>query len=71
MKEKIIEEIVRAINNIGLSKEEKAHLDTYVKETVEKYSSFIMLHEDIIKSDKELEELKKSVLKLLTGDLNV
>ena len=71
MKEKIIQEIVESINNINLSKEEKEHLDTYIKEIIEKYSHFIALHEEVIKSDNELEDLKQNVVKLLTGDLNV
>ena len=71
MKEKIIQEIVESINNINLSKEEKEHLDTYIKGIIEKYSHFITLHEEVIKSDKELEDLKQNIVKLLTGDLNV
>lgn len=71
MKEKILKEIIEAINGISLSQEEKEYLDTYIQETIEKYSFFIDMHESVIRNDKELEKLKKDILKILIGESNV
>jgi len=68
MKEKIIQEIYSSITNTELSKEEKEHLDSYIQDLISKYSFFIDLNEEALKDKEIVENIKKNIINVLTGE---
>lgn len=68
MKEKIIQEIYSSIINTELSKEEKEHLDSYIQDLISKYSFFIDLNEEALKDKEVVENIKKNIINVLTGE---
>lgn len=65
MKNEIKEEILNLLSDMNITSEELDYLDTYIKETLEKYDNLMSKHIEIVSDKEKLAAFKKEIMKVL------
>lgn len=65
MKDEIKEEILNLLSGMNITSGELDYLDTYIKETLEKYDNLMSKHIEIVSDKEKLADFQKEIMKVL------
>jgi len=65
MKDEIKKEILDLLSGMNITSEEMNYLDTYIKETLEKYDSLMSTHMSVVNDKDKLASFQKEIVKVL------
>lgn len=65
MKDEIKKEILDLLSGMNITSEEMNYLDTYIKETLEKYDSLMSMHMSVVNDKDKLASFQKEIVKVL------